>query len=151
MRNQNNPIIFPSGTVSCSKISAIHTKSIYANDMGMGGPVADKYRNRIRPNSLLIQVGYREKHPFGELRCYRRGNKVVVGVYKKDRTINGRELYFTPDDKSLLKKGAKIPEAVFTVQVSEFIGTPWHEINRVSIWTVAGLRKNGECEFFKDK
>lgn len=56
----------------------------------------------------------------------------------------------TPGDPALLRDGARLPESAFSVEVREFIGSPWHELDSVSLWTVRGLRAKGEAEAFVD-
>src|SRR5262245_26147126 len=113
--------------------------------MGAGRPLSVRHRDRVASNRRSIRVGHTEETPHGTLHCERRDDAVVVYLEKSGKRI-GRAL------KLLGAKGnGPFPEAAFSVQVDEFIGTPWHELEYTSLWTVHGLRTKGEMEASVDR
>ena len=108
-------------------------------------PITDKYRKKIKDSKRKIKVGSVEKIEHGTLKCYTRDKLVVVGLYdKKGKPI--QELLYKPGNKKELEKGAEIPEKKFAMEDHYFVGTPWHELDGIALWTVAGLRKAGKPE-----
>ena len=133
------------GIASASRVETHHSKSIYAADMGPPRPLRPEWDSKVEPNSRKIEVGSVEELPHGTLRCFRRRGKVVVELRKLGELV-GRRLELTPSDPALLQDGALIHEGAFSVEVDEFVGTPWHEDEYTSVWTVHGLRTRGEME-----
>ncbi len=133
------------GAVSASPLPTTKSRTVYATDTGPAHALSGEAARRAHPNEAWISVGSEEHLPHGTLRCEVRGDAVVVELTRAGRVI-GRTLTLVPRDKALLRPGARIPEAAFSAEVSEFIGTPWHEVDYSSVWTVHGLRKNGEME-----
>ena len=126
---------------TASRVETTHTKSIFATDLSEGRPVSAEHRRRLTKNLRTIWVGHREDTPFGTLRCLREGDDVVVSLSKRARLV-GRRLIL----RGAASLKGPLREADFSVEVDEFIGTPWHEVEYTSLWTVHGLRTKGEME-----
>ncbi len=136
----------PSSTLAtATRVKTIHAKTIYATDMGFARPLSAEHRRRVADTRRTIRVGHVEQTPHGTLSCLRYSDAVVVEL-RKGKKLVGR---------ALMLHGAKgngpFPESSFSVQVDEFIGTPWHELDYTSLWTVKGLREKGTAELFIDK
>jgi hypothetical protein len=139
----------PTGSVTASRVKTLETRSLYAADTGDPRPLRADWYSKIADDRREIHVGQREELPHGTLRCRARGRSIVVELRQGDEQV-GRELIFRPKDASLLQNGAAVPESIFNIEVREFIGSPWHEMDYVSIWTVHGLRRDGKAELFVD-
>ncbi len=132
-------------TASATAVPTTDGKTIYATDLGPPRPLSNEHAGAVERSRRELRLGQVEVLPHGTLRCERDGSHVVVAVRKGGRLV-GRELRLGPFPPERLVPGARFREADFTVEVREFIGTPWHELEYTSIWTVAGLRKDGEME-----
>ncbi|MBL8921781.1 MAG: hypothetical protein JNJ54_23185 [Myxococcaceae bacterium] len=130
-----------SRTARATATPTLETKSLYATDRGESRPLSTSLRPLVKPNGRRITVGQVEQLPHGTLRCFAEGGRVVVEV-KDGRTRVGRALSVAAPP-SLRVEGAELLEAVFSAEVDEFIGSPWHELEYVSLWTVHGLRTKG--------
>lgn len=128
-----------STVAAASRVETTHTKTIYATDLGLPRPLSPKHKARVAPNPRVIRVGHVEATPHGTLLCLREGDDVVV-VLKKGKKQIGRRLMLRG------ARGRSFKEAAFSVEVDEFIGTPWHELEYTSLWTVQGLREKGQME-----
>lgn len=128
---------------TASRVETTHGKTIYATDLGPARPISRANRAHVFRNRRKISVGHVELTPFGVLRCTRRGDTVVVSLHRgKARAQVGRSLILTNVGES----DGPFRETDFSVEVSEFIGTPWHELDYTSLWTVHGLRTKGGME-----
>lgn len=136
-------------TAGATVVPTLETKSLYATDHGAARPLSPRFASRVKRSARRITVGQVERLPHGVLRCFAKAGRVVVEV-RQGRKRVGRALWVTPSDAALLRDGARLPESVFSVEVREFIGSPWHELDYVSLWTVRGLRAKGEAETFVD-
>lgn len=135
-------------TASASAIGTTQTTSLYAADLGPSEPLSATLRKRAKPNDRRIAIGHQERLPHGVLRCFIDGPRVCVEV-RQGKKVVGRRLSIRPPLEQL-RFGEPFPEDVFSAQVREFIGTPWHELDSISVWTVQGLREKGEAEFHLD-
>ena len=138
------------GAVSATRVPTLEAKTIYATDRSSARPLSSKLALRVFDNRALIRVGAVEQLPHGTLRCQLVGDRLVVSVEKGRRRV-GRQLSLAPSSNVLLVEGAFVPESAFSVEVDEFIGTPWHELEYTSVWTVHGLRLNGRMELSVDR
>ncbi|MEW5740833.1 MAG: hypothetical protein AB1938_18080 [Myxococcota bacterium] len=136
-------------TAGASRTPTTETKSLYAADLGAASPLSARFRSYVRPSARFISVGAEERLPHGVLRCFAREGRVFVEVHR-GRKLVGRTLWVKPENPQLLRPGALLPEDAFSVEVREFLGSPWHEKDYVSLWTVRGLREKGEAEAFID-
>jgi hypothetical protein len=125
---------------TATRVKTIHAKTIYATDLCVPRPLSNEHGAKVTHNRRTIRVGHVEKTPHGVLRCERRGNAVAV-VLRKGRNVVGRRLMLIG-----AAGDGPFPEAAFSVEVDEFIGTPWHELEYTSLWTVHGLRTKGQME-----
>lgn len=137
-------------TAGASRVPTLETTSLYATDLGGARPLSERLAPHVARTRRRITVGQEERLPHGTLRCFAKDGRVVVEV-RRGRQRVGRALWVTPPSPSLLRPGARLPEAAFSVEVNEFIGSPWHELDYTSVWTVRGLRKNGEAEACVDR
>lgn len=129
---------------TASRVATTHTRTVYATDLGAARPLSAPQRALVARNQRRIAVGHEERTPFGTLRCERVGNEVVVRL-QRGRRLVGRAL-------SLRGAGdGPYREAAFSVEVDEFVGTPWHELEYTSVWTVHGLRTRGREELTVDR
>jgi hypothetical protein len=135
----------PSSLASATRIETIHGKTIYATDLSAARPLSAGFRKRVAAKDRTIRVGHVEETKHGTLRCERESDAVVV-VLRKGKKQVGRKLMLLRTDGS-----GPFPEAAFSVEVDEFIGTPWHELEYTSLWTVHGLRTKGEMEGTVDR
>jgi hypothetical protein len=134
-----------SNLATASKVETTQTQSIYAADLGAPRPLSAAQRHRVASNARTIRVGHSEETPHGTLRCERRSDAVIVHLQKGKKRI-GRVLMLLRADGD-----GPFPESAFSVEVDEFIGTPWHELEYTSLWTVHGLRTKGEMETTVDR
>lgn len=138
-----------SRTAAATTIATLETKSLYATDRSDSRPLAAANAKRVVPNPRTIAVGSVERLAHGELRCFAEGTRVVVEL-RRGRKRVGRALSIEAPP-ALRVEGAEVPEAAFSAEVNEFIGSPWHELEYTSLWTVHGLREKGEAETFFDR
>lgn len=76
-----------------------------------------------------------------------RDNNVVVGLFDEKGQVIGYELLYQPENPNQLKPDTIIPEWVFDMQNYNVFGTAWDfQSSAMLLWTVAGLRKNGQAE-----
>jgi hypothetical protein len=134
-----------SNLATASRVETTHTRSVYATDLSSARPLSREHRRRVAKNRRTIEVGHVEETPHGTLRCERQSDAVVVYLQKGKQRV-GRTLMLLAAEGD-----GPFPEAVFSVEVDEFIGTPWHELEYTSLWTVEGLRKKGQMEATVDK
>jgi hypothetical protein len=127
---------------TASKVATIDAKTIYATDLSEARPIAAEHRKRVQKNGRTIRVGHIEQTPHGTLRCVREGEAIVIKL-EKNGALVGRALIL-PFPRN--EKAGALRESDFSVQVSEFIGTPWHALDYLSFWTVQGLRTKGTME-----
>ena len=135
----------PSTLATATRIDTIDGKTIYATDLGAPRPLSARLRSRVAANRRTIRVGHVEQTPHGVLRCERCRDAVVITL-RKGRKVIGRQLMLLRTDGN-----GPFPESAFSVEVDEFIGTPWHELEYTSLWTVHGLRRKGEMEASVDR
>lgn len=135
-------------TASASRVATTHTKTIYATDLGDAKPLSATLAAKVVPNERRVRVGASETLPHGVLTCFVERDRVCVEVRRGNRRV-GRQLSIRPPRPPT--PGDSFPEAAFSVEVREFIGTPWHELDSVSVWTVYGLRTNGAAEFNEER
>lgn len=135
-------------TAAATALGTTHTSSIYAADLGPSQPLSSELRRRAKGGTREITIGHSEVLAHGTLRCFIEGRRVCVEV-RKGKKLVGRRLSIQPA-LGQLRFGEAFPETVFSAQVREFLGTPWHELDSISVWTVHGLRTNGEAEFHVD-
>ncbi|MCC6335562.1 MAG: hypothetical protein IT380_16420 [Myxococcales bacterium] len=138
-----------SSTAGASREPTTETKSLYAADMEAAEPLSARFRAHVKPSRRFIAVDSEERTPHGTLRCFARDERVVVEV-RRGRALVGRALWVKPASPALLQPGALIPEDGFAVEIPEFLGSPWHEDDYVSVWTVRGLREKGSAEAWVD-
>jgi hypothetical protein len=138
-----------SRTARATATPTLETKSLYATDRSESRPLSAARRRLVAPNPRRIAVGQVERLPHGTLRCFAEGGRVTVEVRKGHERV-GRALSIAAPP-GLCVEGAELPEAAFSAEVDEFIGSPWHELEYVSLWTVHGLRTKGEAERFVDR
>lgn len=142
-----DPLSALSSTAGATRLPTTESKSVYAADVGAPKPLSGGLRAHTKPSRRFIEVGSVERTPHGSLRCYAQEGRVIVELRRRKQRV-GRALWVTPRDEALLKPGARIPEDAFSVEIREFVGTPWRELDSVSVWTVRGLREKGEAEAF---
>lgn len=130
-------------TASATGVATTHTRSVYAADVGAQSPLSATLAAKVVANDRTIRVGATERLSHGVLRCFVEGDRVCVEVRRGNARV-GRRLSIRPAQPP--RRGDAFPEAAFSVEVREFIGTPWHEIDAVSVWTVHGLRTSGQAE-----
>lgn len=128
-----------STVATASRVETTETKTFYATDLGPPRGLSAEHADKVAPNRRTIRVGHVEATSHGTLRCLRDGDDVVV-VLKKGRKQVGRKLILQG------ARGSAFKEAAFSVEVDEFIGSPWHELEYTSLWTVQGLREKGQME-----
>lgn len=138
-----------------------------AYDMQIGS-LEEKYRELVPKSENLIHLGQIEELPHGTLKCFLKKihiteitnpsfhlkkkvdikkEVVAVGVYKDGKSV-GKELLYeaTPEE---IKNG--IPEWKFDTEHISTLATAWdYQSTDLWIWTIAGLRKNGEQEVSKN-
>ena len=136
-------------TARASHTTTLETTSLYAADMSDARPLSERFTRHAASSRRFITVGSEERGPHGVLRCFAKDGRVVVEL-RKGRKRVGRALWVAPDDASLLEPGARVPEDAFSVEIRELIGSPWHELNYVAVWTVRGLREKGTAEAWVD-
>jgi hypothetical protein len=136
-------------TATASVVPTIHGRSLYAADRGVGRPLSARFASHVVPTRTELIIGQLERLAHGVLRCFVRRGRVVVELRKGRRRV-GRALSVLPDDPSQLVTGARVPEDAFSTEVPEFIGSPWHELEYMSLWTVRGLREKGTAEVIVD-
>lgn len=136
-------------TATATVAPTIHSRTLYAVDRGAARPLSTRFASRVAPTRRHLVIGQVEHLAHGVLRCFVRRGRVVVEL-RKARRLVGRALSVRPRDRAVLVNGARFPEAAFSVEVSEFIGSPWHELEYVSLWTVRGLREKGTAEVIVD-
>lgn len=145
MRRIRSAAIQP-GSAAATALPVTHTKSIYAADMGAARPVSAERARRVHPNPRLIAIGSSEQTRHGRLVCERTGADAVVVKLLDGTKQVGRALMVR-----VRGPHAQVPEAAFSCEIDEFIGTPWHELSYTSVWTVHGLRTKGEAELTIDR
>ncbi|MFO0597895.1 MAG: hypothetical protein U0228_21515 [Myxococcaceae bacterium] len=138
-----------SGSISATatRIPTTHTRTVYATDRGVARPLSESSRRLVEHTGKRIRVGSTSATPWGELRCFAQSGCLVVELTRAGERV-GRALIYRPTSAEALQHGALVPEAHFSVEVREFIGTPWHEDESLSLWTVHGLRSKGTAERF---
>lgn len=132
-------------SATASKLTTTHTKSIYAADTSEARPLSPANRRHVVVNERTIAVGAREATPYGVLTCRADGDALIVSLHRRGVLV-GRELVYWPEDRALLRRGALVAESAFSIEVDEFLGTPWHEVDSTVFWTVHGLRTRGGLE-----
>jgi hypothetical protein len=136
----------PSTLATASKVVTTHTRTIYATDLGAGRPLSKQFRARVAKNRRRIRIGHEEVTPFGTLRCLREGDDAVIELRQGKQRV-GRRLVLP----GAAQRAESFAESDFSVEVDEFIGTPWHEFESTSLWTVQGLRTKGKMEATIDR